>query len=199
MIKREGRLSLDVASERMDLAKTTLREHLLNLERDGLIRREYVRSGPGRPALEFLLTSKGNQFYPSYESSMMREFIRYLQKEDQTRLMEGFFTDFWDKRYDEAIIRMGEYAEEQTNKRLDALAGMLEEEGFMPETSPSSPDGEIIIRECNCPFREVVKETRLPCKLEAEFYERIFGGSVERTSYIPDGDYSCTYKISSLK
>ncbi len=47
----------------------------------------------------------------------------------------------------------------------------------------------ITIRECNCPFLEVVKETTLPCRLEAEFYRRLFNSMIERTSYIAEGDY----------
>lgn len=39
---------MDEAAFHAGLAKTTLREHFLQLERDGYIRREYIRSGPGR-------------------------------------------------------------------------------------------------------------------------------------------------------
>ncbi|MEX1136993.1 MAG: winged helix-turn-helix transcriptional regulator [Balneolales bacterium] len=199
MIKREGRLSLEKISEGMDLAKTTLREHFLNLERDGLIQREYVRSGPGRPSLQFQLTAKGDHYFPSLESGMMREFICYLQQENKTELLEEFFKAFWEKRYQNAKRRMDAYTESEPDKRLKALSGMLEEEGFMPVTNSGTKGSDLIIRECNCPFREVVKETRLPCKLEAEFYERLFGGKVERTSYIAEGDHSCTYQITAKK
>lgn len=199
MIKREGKLSLENIAGRMPLAKTTLREHFLNLERKGLIKREYVRSGPGRPGLQFYLTSRGNNLFPSYESSMMREFFRYLKKGGQTELMEDFFKVFWEKRYTDAKSRMDEYAEDELEKRTEVLAKMLEEEGFMPETVSEKSSGNLMIRECNCPFREVVKETRLPCKLEAEFYERLFDGKVERTSYIPEEGHSCTYMISLKK
>ncbi|MEX0778617.1 MAG: winged helix-turn-helix transcriptional regulator [Balneolales bacterium] len=196
MIKREGRLSLEKIAIGMDLAKTTLREHFLNLERDGLILREYVRSGPGRPSLQFQLTAKGNNYFPSSESVMMREFIRYLQQEGKTELMEDFFKAFWEKRFQNAKGRMDAYPESEPAKRLEALSDILEEEGFMPAYQSDGTGNNIAIRECNCPFREVVKETQLPCKLEAEFYERLFGGKVERTSYIAAGDYSCTYQIS---
>lgn len=90
---------------------------------------------------------------------------------------------------------MDEASENNLISRLSKLMGFLEEEGFMPEVDPGRKYGQVIIKECNCPFSEVVKETRLPCKLEAMFYQKLFGEEVERTSYIAEGDFSCTYEI----
>ncbi|MDZ7757286.1 DeoR family transcriptional regulator [Rhodohalobacter sp.] len=50
LLKRSGILSIDDVTDHMGLAKTTLREHFLQLERDGYIERKYERSGPGQPA-----------------------------------------------------------------------------------------------------------------------------------------------------
>ena len=55
----------------------------------------------------------------------------------------------------------------------------------------------ITIRECNCSFPESVKRTRIPCRLEAAFYEALFGAEVERSTYMPDGYSACTYELSS--
>jgi predicted ArsR family transcriptional regulator len=193
LIKRQGTLRIDEAVKRTNLAKTTLREHFLQLERDGYITRDYVRSGPGRPSLQYALTQKGHSLYPSQESNMLRELIRFLDEKGSAEEIEQFFTSFWDKRFDQAS-RLMERASDQESK-LKKLGGMLEEEGFMPKFE--SDDDTIMIKECNCPFSEVVKETRLPCKLEAEFYGRLFEGEVNRTSFIADGDHSCSYCITT--
>ena len=44
---------------------------------------------------------------------------------------------------------------------------------------------------------EAVRETKLPCKLEVQFYENLFDERVERVGYIPDGDAACTYRIAT--
>jgi predicted ArsR family transcriptional regulator len=41
----------------------------------------------------------------------------------------------------------------------------------------------------------VVKETQLPCKLEAMFYKKLFSEKAERTTHIASGDHACTYDI----
>lgn len=195
LIKRSGTLSIDEAVEEIDLAKTTLREHFLQLERDGYVERDYVRSGPGRPSLQYQLTSKGNSLFPSSESKLIRNIINYLKSKGSEQLVEDFFEDFWDQRLEEAQDRMKKSSAEDLESKVEILMQMLEEEGFMPEFEVDERDESLTVKECNCPFSEVIKETRLPCKLEEMFYKKIFSEKAERTSYIAEGDYSCTYDI----
>lgn len=195
LIKRRGTLSIDQAVDNIELAKTTLREHFLQLERDGYVEREYVRSGPGRPSLQYQLTPKGNSLFPSSESALMREMIKYLKAEGEEQTIEDFFESFWEERLQEARQRMDEVPADEPEKRMQVLMKMLEEEGFMPEFDLDEESQQLTVKECNCPFSEVVKETRLPCKLEAKFYEKLFGQEVQRTTYIAEGDHSCNYDI----
>lgn len=195
LIKRKGTLSIDEAVEEIELAKTTLREHFLQLERDGYTEREYVRSGPGRPSLQYQLTPKGNSLFPSSESKLIRNIIHYLKDKGNEQLIEDFFEDFWDQRFEEAEERMQKKDAENIEEKLVVLMNMLEEEGFMPEFNIDNESDRLTIKECNCPFSEVVKETRLPCRLEAVFFKELFNEGAERTSHIAEGDFSCTYNI----
>ena len=196
LIKRNGTISIDDAVERTNLAKTTLREHLLQLERDGYVERDYVRSGPGRPSLQFQITQKGNSLFPSSESALIKELLRYLKTKGDEETIEEFFKTFWDERIAKAKKRMDATSVSNLKKRVEVLMQMLEEEGFMPEFDIDKENNTLTVKECNCPFSEVVKETRLPCKLEAMFFKKLFNKDAERTAYIAEGDYSCTYNIS---
>lgn len=195
LIKRKGTVSIDEAVEHTELAKTTLREHFLQLERDGYIQRDYVRSGPGRPSLEYQMTQKGNNLFPSYESALIKELLNYLKSKGDEETIEEFFQAFWEGRIEKAQHRMDQSSETDFDTRIEALEHMLEEEGFMPEINMDEESETLTIKECNCPFSEVVKETRLPCKLEAMFYKKLFNDKAERISHIAEGDYSCTYSI----
>lgn len=194
LIKSKGIITLDEAVENTGLAKTTLREHFLQLENDGYAERTFERDGPGRPSLQYELTSKGHRLYPSYEPKLAGKFIQYLKEEGEEEKIEAFFEKFWEERFLKAKNRMDRFAPDQTKERLQALVEMLEEEGFMPEFELDEQREEITIKECNCPFSEIVKETRLPCKLEALFFKKILGDEARRTSHIAEGDYSCTYQ-----
>jgi predicted ArsR family transcriptional regulator len=198
-IKRKGILSIDEAVEYTELAKTTLREHFLQLERDGYIQREYVRSGPGRPSLQYQLTPKGNSLFPSSESALIRKLLKYLKDQGDEETIEEFFQAFWDERLEKAHQRMDKSSKNDLNSRVEALSHMLEEEGFMPEFDLNEEDETLTVKECNCPFSEVVKETQLPCKMEAKFYKKLFNERAERKTHIASGDHACTYDIPANK
>lgn len=195
IIKRNGTISINEVVEKMDLAKTTLREHFLQLERDGYITRDYVRSGPGRPSLKYQLTQKGNNLFPSGDAVVVKELLQYLKTKGEEQTIEEFFEAFWEKRLQKARDLMSEVGEDDLKSRFKVFKEMLEEEGFMPELTADEETGNVSIKECNCPFSEVVKETRLPCKLEAIFYKKLFSENAERTSFMGDGDYACSYSI----
>ena len=195
LIKRKGIVSIDTAVEHSGLAKTTLREHFLQLERDGYVEKTYKRKGPGRPSLQYELSAKGHQLYPSSEAKLTREFIRFLKEEGEEEMIKTFFEKFWEERYRKAQKRMDQYGPDQQSERLQALLKMLKEEGFMPQLEQDTENSCLKIKECNCPFSEIVQETRLPCKLEAEFFKKIYGEETERISFIAEGDYSCTYRV----
>lgn len=194
-IKRKGTLSIDEAVEHTELAKTTLREHFLQLERDGYLERDYVRSGPGRPRLQYQLTPKGNSLFPSSESVLIRKLLNYLKEQGDEETIEDFFQVFWEERLEEAGKRMDESSKDDMQSRVEALTHMLEEEGFMPEFNLNEENEMLMVKECNCPFSEVIKETQLPCKLEAMFYKKLFDERAERQTHIASGDHACTYGI----
>jgi len=79
LIKRKGSISIDQAINHTRLARTTLREHLLHLERDGLVKHEHMRSGPGRPGLKFRLTKEGNNLFPSYKPALISDLLKFLK------------------------------------------------------------------------------------------------------------------------
>jgi len=193
LIKKKGVVSVDECCEKTDLAKTTLREHFLQLERDGYIKREYLRSGPGRPLLRFKLTKKGHKLFPANESDLMKNLLQFLKQRGSEDLIEEFFRSYWDKRYEKATLLIDEIPDDQIEERLNLLTDLLEDDGFMPDVKYDDQTGNYTIRECNCPFYDIIEETRLPCQLEEEFFKKLFQTKIKRTTFIADGDFSCTY------
>ena len=193
LIKRRESISLDQAEEATDLARTTIREHLGQLERDGYVERHTVKQGRGRPSLRFELTRDGEALFPTQAHEMLEKLIAFVQESGHEELLEQFFSRYWEERLREARFRMNSLAEGDLEARLATLRDILDDQGFMPELELS--DEEITVRECNCPFPEAVKNTRLPCELEARFYEQLLDAKLKRVSYIPEGNPACTYVV----
>ena len=100
---------------------------------------------------------------------------------------ESSFESYWGERLQEVKKRL--CGADDAGRRRDVLEAVLREEGFVPDIRREV--GRLVVRECNCPFSEAVEKTRLPCRLEAAFYEALFDCRIERVSYIPDGHPAC--------
>lgn len=197
LAKKKGSISVDEAVAETGLAKATLRQHLTELEESGFLKKSYERSGRGRPASKYKITAKGNELFPSSETELLRGLIKFLNNNEGEELLTAFFEKYWQKRLKNVRKKMDQNLDDlREKKESHALIKVLEKEGFMPEFKFLEAQNTLQIQECNCPFSEAVKETRLPCKLEAEFFAKLFKGDVERTAYLADGDHSCTYQIN---
>jgi len=194
IIKRKGSLSVDEAMDALGMARTTVREHLLQLREKGLLDRFAERKGRGRPGHRYEMTRRAKMLFPSRDGELMGNLVQFLHENGAEALVEIFFEDYWDARTQAVKQKLREAAADDLAQQLEVLRSILEEEGFMPEITREG--GRVTIRECNCPFPESVKQTKLPCRLEREFFEALFGRPLERVSYIPEGNAACTYEIA---
>src|SRR5699024_3447731 len=117
-------LSIDEATKQTDLAKTTLREHFLQLERDRYIQRDYIRNGPGRPKLQYRLTLEGERLFPSSEAALIKELIKYLKSRGEEDTLEDFFRVFWEERLEKAQHQMTKASKQDKKSRIEALSQM---------------------------------------------------------------------------
>ena len=191
IIKRRGSLSVDEAMEALDMARTTVREHLLQLKEKGLVEQSVEREGRGRPRHRYAMSRRAKMLFPSRDGELMGELIQYLRDQGAEDLVETFFETYWDART--AAVKDELQEADTLDDQLTVLRQILEAEGFMPDVHRE--EGQVTVRECNCPFPESVKHTDAPCRLEEQFYETLFETALDRISYIPDGSAACTYEI----
>ena len=195
MVHCAGELSLNQAIKKTHLARTTLKEHFLQLENDGMVVRSYQRKGRGRPALVYKLTEKGQSQFPRNDGPILNKLLAYLQKNELADHINTFFEEYWQEKLVEAQDRLESKSFNSERERVDYINRYLEELGFMPRVRMEDADT-VIVRECNCPFSNSVKKTHKPCEMEKQFLKRLFNGEIERISYMPEGDAACTYKIN---
>lgn len=64
LLKRAGSITVEQAAGALAVASMTARQHLTNLERDGLIVAEKAKRATGRPHYLYSLTLKGEEMFP---------------------------------------------------------------------------------------------------------------------------------------
>jgi predicted ArsR family transcriptional regulator len=193
-MKRLGTATVPELAGLLELNPETVREHLKGLEAEGYAKRVGTRSrGRGRPEVVYGLAEGSERLFPRREGEMLRRLAEHLSATGNEAVLAAFLEEYIGARREKALARL-EGLEGRT--RLDAVAGILSEDGFMAEVREGSGGPELAL--CHCPIRDLVHATRLPCRLEVGYVRELLGGEpLERTAYIPAGDSSCSYALGA--
>ena len=191
-LKRRGTSTIPVLAEDVGLNVETVRAHLRALNRDGLVRRGGSRpQGPGRPEILYELTPAAESLFPNREGELLRLLAEYLKTSGKAELLRAFFHEYAEGRRTEAVGRL---KGKRGDERLEEVARILSEEGFMAEIEEDDA-GRRLLRLCHCPMRNLVEATRAPCRAELGFVSELLGAKLTRVSYIPAGDAACCYVL----
>lgn len=192
LIKHKGTLSVDEATKTLRLAKSTVRQHLLAMEKQGLVVEKRNNIGTGRPQLAYQVSESANKLFPSQDAELLKKMLTRLIEDGHKEWVDGFFKDYWKEKKIKFQNILKEKKKNDPKTIRQVLYQVLKDEGFMPEIVEAKDS--LIVKECHCPFSEAVKATQIPCRLEAEFLKDVMKTDLKRESYIPTGSSSCAYR-----
>jgi predicted ArsR family transcriptional regulator len=189
LLRRHGRLSAPRLAELLQLTSVGVRRHLALLERDGLVGATVEKPRRGRPAAVYRLTDAGLETFPRHYDEVAREALTFLKGRDAATLSQ--FLAWRNERL--AASYAGRVEGDTLAERTDALAEVLNEQGFMAEVEPV--DGGLRLCQHNCTVEHLATELPDLCASEAELFERLLGTRVERETTIVDGAVRCETRI----
>jgi predicted ArsR family transcriptional regulator len=190
VLKRGGPTTVPRLARALSLNVETLRAHLKTLAGHRLVeRRSSVRGGRGRPEIVYGLTAEAEALFPRREGELLKGFASYLKERGHAALLRDYLERTMEVRREEALARVRGL---KGRARLDEVARILSELGFMAVVEGAGEAS--TLRLCHCPIRELIEETKLPCRLEQGFVAELVGERLLRQSYIPAGDASCSYR-----
>ena len=185
LLRRHGRLSAPRLAELLQLTSVGVRRHLVLLERDGLVDSTTEKPRRGRPTAVYRLTDAGLETFPRHYDEVAREALTFLKGRDAATLSQ--FLAWRNERL--AASYAGRVEGATLAERTDALAEVLNEQGFMAEVEPA--DGGLRLCQHNCTVEHLATELPDLCASEAKLFERLLGTRVERETTIVDGAVRC--------
>jgi DeoR family suf operon transcriptional repressor len=189
ILQKDGGATVAHMARTLRVSIGTLRHHVSILERDGLLTREKIRHGVGRPQLRFLLSAKGKESFPTRYDSLSSKLISQIK------------ATFGTKGLTALLDRMSRNALEQhdltrlggsVSERADSLLEILNKEGFVANWEQS--DGKLKITQHTCPYHAVVQEHPEVCQYDTKLISIVLDAPVKRTSCMSCGDRACTFE-----
>src|SRR6516225_6310273 len=135
LLRRKGRCSAETIASDLGVTPNAVRQHLTNLERDGLVVSQPERSGRGRPSLLFGLTERADAVFPKRYGQLATMVLQEVQDMGGPDALDDIFARVG-ARYAAAIERDLEGLEfDEKMRRVVAWIGRA---GTLAEQSETS-------------------------------------------------------------
>jgi DeoR family suf operon transcriptional repressor len=190
-LKKAQPVTAKELGEQFSVSANAVRRHLKELEAEGLVAYGREQRGTGAPTYCYRLSPNGEALFPNqYEEALTRVLEYVMQKDGRGGALSVF-----EQQYAELRRKLGTELDSLTPlDRVKAVAGVLEEAGFMPE--PRESAGEISLHVQNCSIRAVANCLPEICEAELRFLEDVLAANIERRAHIVDGCNACEYAIT---
>ncbi len=199
LLKRAGSATIDEAAGALAVASMTARQHLVGLEKDGLVQSEKVRRSTGRPHYLYRLTPKGDDAFPRHydllaqmllaEAGDLRaEEIECLEPAEKRTLLVHRVADRLAERHRPQV-------EGRTlAERVAAATDLLHVIGGFADWCETAEGFEI--RDYNCVFSRIAPESEAGCEWHVRLLTRLLDHPVRHELVLSGNLQCCRYFVS---
>jgi len=190
LLRRRGRCSAETIANDLGVTANAIRQHLTNLERDGLVVSQPERSGRGRPALLFALTERADAVFPKRYGQLATMVLQEVQDMGGPEALDEVFARVA-ARHAAAIERDLDGLE--FDEKMHRVVSWIGRAGTLVEES-DSPEG-IKVTIHNCPFRNTALKFPQVCSITPQLISRLTGAAVSQSDSIHRHDPYCSFVV----
>lgn len=197
LLKQDGPTEATILSNHLNVTPMAIRQHLYELQKEGLVTYTEEPRSMGRPAKLWRLTPAADRLFPDGYAELTLSFIQSMKE----AFGEAGLDRVIDIRTRDQIATYQTQLEQQKSlkQRLEALVMLRSNEGYMAEIQPTK-DGAFLLIENHCPICAAATVCTGFCAKELEVFQSVLGQDVviERIQHIIAGDRRCVYRIAPL-
>ena len=191
LLKKRGALSIDDLSKELKITSMGIRQHLLSLERKGLIDYVTKRQGIGRPAFLYKLTEKADDLFPKAYHTFIIKMLNDIERNEGRDKVDNIFK--WRKNRLLKDTKDALSDKKTLRDKLQGLKYILDSEGYFVDLS--EVDNYYSLKQFNCPIHKVASQFKEACRYELQLYKDLLGKEVNREQCISEGSPCCTYTV----
>jgi len=190
LLRRKGRSSAETIANDLGVTPNAVRQHLTNLERDGLVVSHPERSGRGRPSLLFALTERADSVFPKRYGQLATMVLQEVQEMGGPEALDEVFARVA-ARHAAAIEK--DLAGLSFDDKLSRVVAWIGRAGTLAEQSESAEGVKVTIH--NCPFRNTALKYPQVCTITPQLITRLTGAAVSQSESIHRHDPFCSFVV----
>jgi predicted ArsR family transcriptional regulator len=191
---KKPRSTINDLAEAVGINPISVRHHLGNLEKEGLVEAQEERHGVGRPRLVYVLTEEGMERFPTRYMRLTNRLLAQMKETMPGPVVVNLFNQI-------AEDLANEYAEDikglSMEERLDFIRDLLAQEGFTVEWEKK--DNQYQIHEISCPYYQIGVSHPEVCTVDQTLISKMLALPANKVQCILDGGTHCTYVVQPLE
>lgn len=187
---RRKHLSADRISSELGITPNAVRQHLTNLEREGLVRSEPQRAKRGRPALLFSLTERADAVFPKRYGQLASMVLQEVREIGGEAMLDTIFERVAARHAAEVAPTLNG---ETFDERLGKVVAWIGRAGTLAEAQPAEEGVRVIIH--NCPFRATALKFPQVCTITPHLLTQLLDVPVSQEKSIHRRDPYCSFVV----
>ena len=189
LLKRSQGLTVREMSHRLGMSYMGVKQHCLNLERDGYLGTFRRHRGVGRPELLYQLTTKAQDLFPQADNVLSISLLEQARKlYGATAAEKILFLHFQEKAKSYAQKVQGE----TPSDRAKSFARLRDREGHMADFE-TQPAPHIIER--HHPMQALFEAFPEAAAMERDMFQRVLGVAIRREKRQAGGTFDYVFSL----
>jgi len=191
-LHRKPRITIIELAEAVGINAISVRHHLSNLEKEGLIDAQEERHGVGRPRLVYSLTVDGMERFPTKYLRLTTKLLTQMKETMPAPAVTKLFSQIAEDMANEYSVQMKGLSMEE---RLDFVKEILAQEGFTVEWEKKGKEYQI--HEISCPYYQIGIAHPEVCTVDQTLISKMLALPAQRVQCVLDGSAHCTYVVNT--
>ncbi|MEE2989752.1 MAG: MarR family transcriptional regulator [Planctomycetota bacterium] len=192
LLRQQDQMTVVQLTEAIGVTATAVRQRLVRLLDQELIKRSTMPSVRGRPRHVYRLTTKGRRRTGENFADLAIALWHEIQEIEDPVVRGGLATRI-SRRL--ASMYADKVAGDSLEQRMQAVKALFEDRQ-LPVAVDASASLPVISVE-TCPYPDLAEHDREVCNMEGMLFSEMLGVQMNLTSCQLDGDCSCTFEPNS--
>ncbi|MDW3206253.1 MAG: metalloregulator ArsR/SmtB family transcription factor [Alphaproteobacteria bacterium] len=192
-LKSGGCSDATALAEGLGVTPMAIRQHLYDLQAEGLVESRTEPRPVGRPAKLWYLTEAADRYFPDAHAELAVGLIDAIRASMGDDALDALVRER--SRSQTELYRSAMEDAPDLRSKLDALAEIRSREGYMAGVEEA--DDGLVFVENHCPICAAAKACTGLCAMELQVFSEALGPdyAVERTDHILAGARRCAYHV----
>lgn len=183
-------LGIDDLAGYLEISRNAVKQHLVVLENERLIKKDALKSTGGRPSQCYVLTEQGINFFPKQYAWFCSLLLAEMKAEMKSEGLEQFLGRMGGKL---ANTLKPKFSDKTPEEKIDILVDIMRSLGYQATFDAGSPDP--VIKATHCVYHDLAQQFPELCEFDRVLIATLLDKSTEQSTCMARQDCSCQFRV----